>query len=291
MTNRTDRTAPALRTVRATDATSPAPASRLASVATMSCCRPASLLFRRGTANLNRFPPLKFSHLQDDRKRRLWEGAVRGVAGQSADALVPDRRCLRADGGQGKTHPPDISDLLPLELKDKAWRTIDTRRLIQRASTTRTRRSRSGCRTGTLSSVPRDATGPQDTLGDLPRIPRVLPQSRLHGDLPADDHQDAVRRRVDAVQAAAHQRPRVLDAELAAAPRERHRGSVRRSACCRAPARSRAGRSTMRSTSLEAGLLFISFDDPLNHTEGIVCTVVDNTLEAWLQDPQDEPVV
>ena len=34
----------------------------------------------------------------------------------------------------------------------------------------------------------------------------------------------------------------------------------------------------MHSPSLEAELLFVCFDDPLNHTEGIVCIVVDNTL-------------
>ena len=49
--------------------------------------------------------------------------------------------------------------------------------------------------------------------------------------------------------------------------------------------------ATMRSTSLEAGLLFISFDDLLTRINDVVCTVVDNTHEAWLQDPQDEPVV
>ena len=34
----------------------------------------------------------------------------------------------------------------------------------------------------------------------------------------------------------------------------------------------------MRSTNLEAELPLISFDDPLNHTEDVVCTVVDNTI-------------
>ena len=38
-------------------------------------------------------------------------------------------------------------------------------------------------------------------------------------------------------------------------------------------------RSTVRSTSLEAGLLFISFDDLLNHTADLVCTVVDKIFE------------
>ena len=36
--------------------------------------------------------------------------------------------------------------------------------------------------------------------------------------------------------------------------------------------------ATMRSTNLEAELPLISFDDPLNHTEDVVCTVVDNTI-------------
>ena len=45
LTNRTEMTALALRMARATDATSPESASRLACVATMSCCRAASLMF------------------------------------------------------------------------------------------------------------------------------------------------------------------------------------------------------------------------------------------------------
>ena len=40
------------------------------------------------------------------------------------DARVRERRRRRAEGVQGKTHPPDVADKLPLELKAKAWRII-----------------------------------------------------------------------------------------------------------------------------------------------------------------------
>ena len=56
--------------------------------------------------------------------RRLWEGAVRGVARQAADARVDDRRRRRAEGAQGKTRPPDVADKLPLELMVKACQII-----------------------------------------------------------------------------------------------------------------------------------------------------------------------
>ena len=47
----------------------------------------------------------------------------------------------------------------------------------------------------------------------------------------------------------------------------------------------------MRSTSLEAELLFVCFDDLFNLIKDIVCTVVDKTPLRRRQDPQDEPVV
>ena len=49
---------------------------------------------------------------------------MRGVTRQATDARVHDRRRRRPEGVQGKTHPPDIADMLPLELKVEAWRTI-----------------------------------------------------------------------------------------------------------------------------------------------------------------------
>ena len=134
-----------------------------------------------------------------------------------------------------------------------------TRRLSWRASSTRTRRSRSGCRTSTLSSVPSDAACPHDALGDLQRIPRV-PHTHDFTEIfpPIVTTQCEAGRRCSNFGSSTT--PSVTESSQLHV--KSHPGARAGALQCRATARSRAGRSaTLRSTSLEAELPFISFDD------------------------------
>ena len=98
--------------------------------------------------------------------------------------------------------------------------------------------------------------------------------------LTADDRHDAVRggRHCSSCRL---QRPRVIKRELAAAPRERHRGTLA-GVLHLSSYRPQESRTVYRAECqhLEAELPFISFDNILNHIEDLVCTVVDNTPEA-----------
>ena len=120
-------------------------------------------------------------------------------------------------------------------------------------------------------------------------IPRVPPTPTASPRPPTDDCHGRSARSVDTVQAGVFQRPRVLDGEFAASHRESHRGGRDGVLQCRATARSRAVRSTVRSTSTEAELTFICFDDLLNNAEDVICTVVDNILAKHGDKTRDEP--
>ena len=60
-----------------------------------------------------------------------------------------------------------------LELCVKAWRVVEDSPIELENVINKDQSIPQWCRTGTLSSVPSGPAGPQDTLGDLPQVPRL----------------------------------------------------------------------------------------------------------------------
>ena len=194
------------------------------------------------------------------------------------------------NASEGKTDPHDIADVLPLGLMVKAWRVIGTRRLRWRTSSTRTR-SHIGCRTGTLSSVSSD----QHVLKIRSEICHEFSEFYHNHDFTETFRPTIVmtqRERCRRFSSWRLQRSAYLtqssqlnlESVIAALGPALGMLSINRAE----PSRTVRLRSEYQPRGVPP---FISFDDPLNHTDDLVCPVVDNNPRSRRQDPQDEPVV